>query len=75
LLNATVRLRQTTVKTRLQLRRTGGTSGTGAVRVVAVGPMGGSEIHLLEHVQRGLHMDLYSKIWRFAAKIHLQQGL
>jgi hypothetical protein len=23
----------------------------------------------------GLHMDLYSKIWRFGAKIHLQQGL
>jgi hypothetical protein len=23
----------------------------------------------------GLHMHLYSKIWRFAAKIHLQQGL
>jgi hypothetical protein len=23
----------------------------------------------------GLHMGLYSKIWRFGAKIHLQQGL
>jgi hypothetical protein len=23
----------------------------------------------------GLHMSLYSKIWRFGAKIHLQQGL
>jgi hypothetical protein len=24
---------------------------------------------------KGLHMSLYSKIWRFGAKIHLQQGL
>jgi hypothetical protein len=23
----------------------------------------------------GLHMSLYSKIWRFGVKIHLQQGL
>jgi hypothetical protein len=26
-------------------------------------------------VSGGLHMSLYSKIWRFGAKIHLQQGL